>query len=173
MSCSSAFSPRRSIASSAARASALALAAALLLGGCATGPPLSAPADPIPDLRGTWRGTWGGTPLTLLVLDQNGTVTPGGIAFGPWPLTGESLPGLDGVLTFEVRGRPVSVNVRGRFGDWNGRLTLVVDGLTNNGEQLVLTHLAEDRLAGSGTSLPDWQPQGPVELRRATVSNRR
>ena len=55
---------------------------------------------------------------------------------------------------------PVSVNVKGRFGDWNGGLTLVIDALTQNGEQLVLTRLAEDRLTGTGTSRLRWEPQG-------------
>ncbi len=167
MSCSSVSSRRRSIASSASRASALALALALLAGGCATGPPLSAPLGPVPDLRGAWRGTWGGAPLLLRVLEQDGAYVAGGVTVGPWPLTGDRLPGLTGVITYTVSGRPVSANVQGRFGDWYGRLTLVLDLLTQHVEQIVLTRVAQDRLAGSGTSIVTWGPQGPVELLRA------
>ena len=141
---------------------------ALLVAGCAGGPVLTQPTVMIPDLRGTWRGTWGGAPITLLVLEQGGTTRQGGITVGPWPLTGAGLPALDGVLTYPSDGAPVSVNVRGRFGDWNGGFTLVVDALTRNGQQLVLTHVSGDRLRGAGTSRQSWDPQGPVELARAT-----
>ena len=106
---------------------ALALAVALALVACATGPRLTPPTSAIPDLRGTWKGTWGGTPLALLVIDQQGTVPVGGVTLGPWSLSGDALPALSGVLTFQSAGAAVSVNVRGRFGDWHDRLTLVLD----------------------------------------------
>jgi hypothetical protein len=167
MSCSSASSRRRSIASSASRASALALALALLLAGCATGPPLSAPRGPVPDLRGAWRGTWGGALLLLRVLEQDGAYVAGGVTVGPWPLTGDRLPGLTGVITYSVDGRPISANVQGRFGDWEGHLTLVLDLLNQHVDQIVLTRVAADRLAGNGASVVAWGPQGPVELLRA------
>ena len=143
---------------------------ALLLTACARGPVLTQPSAEVPDLRGTWRGTWGGAPITLLVLEQAGTTRQGGISVGPWALTGAGLPALAGVLTFPSNGAPVSVNVKGRFGDWNGGLTLVIDALTQNGEQLVLTRLAEDRLTGTGTSRLRWEPQGPVELVKKPAS---
>ena len=85
---------------------------------------------------------------------------------GPWLLFGQQLPGVSGVLTFTVGNEAISVNVRGRLGDSNGRLTLVLDPLTVNGEQITLTHVDEHRLAGVGTSRLTWEPQGPVELAR-------
>src|SRR5205823_14574273 len=97
----------------------LALAVALALAACATGPRLTPPTSAIPDLRGTWKGTWGGTPLALLVIDQQGTVPVGGVTLGPWSLSGDALPALSGVLTFQSAGAAVSVNARGRFGDWH------------------------------------------------------
>jgi hypothetical protein len=145
---------------------ALAVAVALALAACATGPRLTPPTSAIPDLRGTWTGTWGGTPLALLVIDQQGTLPVGGVVLGPWSLAGEALPALSGVLTFQSAGAAVSVNVQGRFGDWHDRLTLVLDALSPNGEQIVLSELTPDRLRGTGTSLPSWEPRGPVELRR-------
>ena len=137
---------------------------ALIVGACATEPRLGQPQDVVPDLRGTWQGTWGGAPVTLNVLEQGGCARQGGITVGPWPLTGAGLPSLAGVLTFPVRGEPVSVNVRGRFGDWNGGLRLLIDTLAAQPAQLLLTPIADDRLVGSGTSRLRWHPQGPVEL---------
>ena len=141
----------------------------LLLSACASEPVLTQPGAVIPDLRGTWRGTWGGAPATLLVLEQGGTARQGGISIGPWPLTGAGLPSLSGVLTFVSNGAPISVNVQGRFGDWNGGLAVVVDALTRDGQQLVLTRLDRDRLAGTGTSRLDWDPKGSVDLARASA----
>lgn len=142
---------------------------ALVLAACASEPRLDQPTQTVPDLRGTWRGTWGAAPITLLVLEQGGTTRQGGIAVGPWPLTGAGLPSLEGVLTYPSNGAPTSVNVRGRFGDWNGGFTLVVDALTRDGQQLVLTRIAGDRLSGSGSSRRSWDPQGAVELVRASA----
>ena len=146
-------------------ARALVAVLALLVSACASEPVLTQPSAVIPDLRGTWRGTWGGTPATLLVLEQGGTTRQGGITVGPWPLTGAGLPSLGGVFTFTSNGAPVSVNVQGRFGDWNGGLTVVVDALTDHGQQLVLRPAGE-RLIGTGTSRLAWDPAGPVELAR-------
>lgn len=137
---------------------------ALLLAACAATPPLSPPARPVPDLRGTWTGSWGGTPLTLLVLEQDVESASSGVSLGPWLMLGDPLPGLSGVLTFTVRSEAVSVNVRGRLGDSNGRLTLVLDPLTANGGQITLTSVDAQRLVGVGTSRASWEPQGPVEL---------
>jgi hypothetical protein len=154
------------------RLGGLVLGLALVLGGCAATPALTMPRQPIPDLRGTWTGTWGGTSLTLFVLEQNGESASGGVAVGSWSLLGERLPGLSGVLTLTVRGEAVSVNVRGRLGDSNGRLTLVLDQLTTNGAQITLTSVDEHRLAGVGTSRASWEPQGPVELTRQGTDGR-
>ena len=150
----------------AVMARTLVVVLALLLVGCASEPRLEQPAGVVPDVRGTWQGTWGGAPVTLLILEQGGTARQGGIRIGPWPLTGAGLPSVDGVLTFPVQGAPTSVNVRGRFGDWNGGLTLLIDTLTPDRAQLVLTRISDDRLTGSGTARPPWYPQGPVELVR-------
>ncbi len=126
---------------------------------------LTPPAKPGPDLRGTWTGTWGDTPLTLFVLTQEETATSD-LYVGLWPLFGQRSPGLSGVLTFTVRGEAISVNVWGRLGDSNGKLTLVLDPLTANGQQIFLTRVDEDHWAGVGTSRVSWEPQGPVELMR-------
>src|SRR5712692_1178738 len=126
---------------------------------------LTPPANPGPDLRGTWTGTWGDTPLTLFVLTQEETATSD-LYVGLWPLFGQRSPGLSGVLPFTVRGEAISVNVRGRLGDSNGKLTLVLDPLTANGQQIFLTRVDEDHWAGVGTSRVSWEPQGPVELMR-------
>ncbi len=139
----------------------------LLLAGCATTPPLTMPARPVPDLKGTWTGTWGGTRLTLLVLEQEDeSSSGGGVSLGPWLLLGDRLPGVSGVLTYTAREEAISVNVKGRLGDWNGKLTLVLDPATTNGAQITLTHVDERRLAGTGTSRASWEPQGAVELVR-------
>jgi len=119
----------------------------------------------VPDLKGTWTGTWGGTPLTLLVVTQE-EIPTSEVYVGPCPLFGQQLPGVSGVLTFTVRAEAVSVNVRGWLGDSNGRLTLGLEPLTVNGEQIRLPHVDEHRLVGVGTSRLSWEPQGPVELVR-------
>ncbi len=150
----------------------LAVGLMLLFDGCASALSLTTPARPVPDLRGTWAGTWGGTPLTLVVLEQEETPTSG-ISVGPWLLFGRSLPGVSGVLTFAVRDEAVSVNVRGRLGDSNGRLTLALDPLTVNGEQITLTRVDEHRLAGVGTSRVSWEPQGSVVLIRQAADGLR
>jgi hypothetical protein len=145
---------------------ALVLCLAVALGACATGPVLMQPTTDIPDLRGRWQGTWAGTPVTLLVLEQGGTARQGGIAVGPWPLTGAGLPSFDGVLTFVSNGKPVTVNAQGRFGDLDGRLAVVVEALTADRQQLVLSYVSPEVLAGFGTSRLDWDPRGPVDLSR-------
>lgn len=155
------------------RLNALAVVAlSVLLGACATTPTLTIPAEPLPDLRGTWTGTWGGTPLTLLVLEQHEASPVDGVTIGPWHVLGGELPGVSGVLTFTSRGEAISVNVRGRLGDSNGRLALVLEPLTVNGGQIVLTRIDPNRLAGAGTSPMRWEPQGPVELVRQSTQGR-
>jgi hypothetical protein len=143
-----------------------ALAALSLLACTTTPPPLAPPIGLMPDLRGTWKGTWGGTPVTLVILDQSDAVPVDGVSVGPWQVFGQSLPGLSGILSVKLRNEMVSVNVRGRFGNWNGRLTLVLEPATVNGGFLSLVRLADDRLTGTGTAQMSWEPQGPVELIR-------
>lgn len=144
---------------------------AVVLAGCGPVPPrLTPPSGPVPDLRGAWTGTWGGTPLTLFVLEQTEDAAASDVSVGPWALFGERLPGLSGVLTFVVEGKPISVNFRARLGDSNGRLTLVLDSLTTNGEQITLTQVDEHRMTGEGTSRPSWEPQGRIELVRRGVT---
>jgi len=148
------------------RRNGLVVALTALLGACSTMTPLTMPAGPAPDLRGTWTGTWGGAPLTLLVLEQHEASPGDGVSLGSWHVLGRELPGVSGVLTFTVRGEAISVNVQGRLGDSNRRLTLVLEPVTVNGGQITLTRLGEHRLAGVGTSQMSWEPQGPVELVR-------
>src|SRR3989441_10591444 len=107
----------------------LAVGLALLFGGGVSTPSLTRAGSQVPDLRGTWAGAWGGTPLTLVGGTQEETPTSGAYG-GPWLLFGQQLPGVSGVLTFTVGNEAISVNVRGRLGDSNGRLTLVLDPLT-------------------------------------------
>jgi hypothetical protein len=146
------------------RSAAGLLVLVLALGGCLQ--PLGPVQGLVPDLRGTWTGTWAGTPLTLVVLDQSGTLpADGGIVLGPWPLFGGTLPALTGVLTFQSADAPLSVNVQGRFGDLGGRLALVLDAVTQDSQRIVLSEVTPERLRGTGTSRLRWQPQGPVELR--------
>ncbi len=142
------------------------VAVALLLAGCATEVALAPPARSVPDLRGTWTGTWGGTPVTLVVLSQEEAYDSGTVAVGPWTLAGYPLPGVSGVMTFSIDGKATTVNVRGRVGDRDGRLTLVLGPLTAHGEQIVLARVGEDRLRGTGVSRATWEPQGPIELAR-------
>src|SRR5438445_12060922 len=91
---------------------ALALAVALALVACATGPRLTPPTSAIPDLRGTWKGTWGGTPPTGSVpcwaMTRSATGVPphvpfrvprrwgraqvGGVTPGPGPLSADAPP---------------------------------------------------------------------------------
>src|SRR5205809_7412273 len=116
----------------------LAVGLALLFGGCVCTPSLTRPVSQVPDLRGTWTGTWGGTPLTLVVVTQEEDPTSG-VFVGPWLLFGQQLPGVSGVLSFTVGNEAISVNVRGRVGESNGRLTFVLDPLSVNGGHTPLT----------------------------------
>jgi len=145
------------------RGAVLGAALALMLGGCVH--EMGTPQGLIPDLRGTWTGTWAGTPLTLVVIEQDGTLPDGGVELGPWSLAGPVFPALRGVLTFQSAGAPVSVNVQGRFGDLYGQLALILDLLTTNTQRIVLSEVTPELLRGIGTSRVRWEPQGPVELR--------
>ena len=145
---------------------ALVVALALGLAACAPQPFLAPPLEPVPDLRGTWRGTWAGAPVTLVVIEQGGVTTQGGVSIGAWPVSGTPLETVGGVFTFPSNGAPITVNVRGRLGHLDGNLALVVDALTRDVRQLVLAPVAEDRLVGGGKSNLGWEPFGPVELTR-------
>jgi hypothetical protein len=144
------------------------LALAALVSACATSPGLTMPDGPLPDLRGSWTGTWGGTPVSLMILEQQEAGPVDGVTIGPWHVLGRELPGVAGVLTFTSRGEATSVNVRGRLGDLNGRLALVLEPLTANGGHIALTRLGPNRMSGTGSSAMRWEPQGPVELARQT-----
>jgi len=137
-----------------------------LLGACAAPPALATPVGQMPDLRGTWTGTWGGAPVTLVILEQRDAEPVDGVTVGPWQVFGRTLPGVAGILTVKIRNEMVSVNVQGRLGTSNGRLALVLEPATVNGGWISLTRLGENRLAGTGTALMSWEPQGPVELIR-------
>jgi hypothetical protein len=145
---------------------ALVVALAALVGACAAPPALTTPVGLMPDLRGTWTGTWGGTPLTLVVLEQREAEAFDGVSVGTWQVFGRNLPAVAGTLSVKIRSEMVSVNVQGRLGTWNGRLTLVLEPATVNGGWITLTRLDENRLAGTGTAQMSWEPQGRVELIR-------
>jgi hypothetical protein len=148
------------------RAVVLVAAISALLGACAAPPSLAAPAGLMPDLRGAWAGTWGGTPVTLVILEQRDAEPVDGVTVGSWHVLGRNLPGVAGILSVKIRNEMVSVNVQGRLGAPNGRLTLVLEPATVNGGWISLTRLEENRLAGTGTAQMSWEPQGPVELIR-------
>lgn len=150
---------------------AVVLGLALVLAGCAGQLQPLPPARPVPDLRGTWSGTWGGTPVTLVVVEQNEVAGRGGLHVGPVPvdaiLRSARDQSVSGVITV-ARGREaVSASVDGRLGHLGGRVALVLEAATPAGTQtLVLSGVADDRLAGTGQSTFAWGPRGPVELKR-------
>ena len=142
------------------------VAVAALLVACAGPPQLASPVGLMPDLRGTWKGTWGGAPLTLIILEQRDGEPVDGVTVGPWQVLGRNLPGVAGILSVQLRGEMVSVNVQGWLGTSNGRLTLVLEPVTVNGGWISLAQVEANRLAGVGTGQMSWEPQGPVELSR-------
>jgi hypothetical protein len=148
------------------RVGGLVIGLAALLSACTAPPALTTPLGEMPDLRGTWTGTWGGTPLTLVVLEQRDAEAFDGVSVGSWQVFGRNLPAVAGILSVKIRSEMVSVNVQGRLGTSNGRLTLVLEPATVNGGWITLTRLDENRLAGSGRAQMSWEPQGPVELIR-------
>jgi hypothetical protein len=150
------------------RAPALAIALTLaLLTACTTTPPPAVPTPALPPLVGTWTGTWGGQPLTLTIAEQKDFDSRSGVYLGPVMVIGRHEPGVSGVMTYTVRGEPISVNVRGWLGYADGAITLLLDSEGTQGlQQLTLKNEAGERLVGSGSSSVSWGPQGPVELRR-------
>ena len=164
----------------------------LLVGACATAPtgpvvmvgqspalaspeprPVQAVPPPaaqvMPDPRGTWIGTWAQRPMTLVILKLE-EFPVGSVYIGPWAPFAQRQLGLSGVLTFTVRDEAISANVRGWFTAVNGRPALVLDPLTGNGQQIVLTRVERDYMSGVGTSRATWDPSGPVELVRRAGS---
>lgn len=143
---------------------------ALALAGCAGAPLPPAPTTAVPDLRGTWTGTWGGSPLTLLLVEQQGMAPVAGVHLGPAPLLGPRRPGLSGVMTFTVRGEAISVGVRGWLGSSNRTFVLVLEAAPPTGTQQLRLTTVGDHLAGTGESSFGWGPQGPIELTRRAAS---
>lgn len=142
---------------------------ALALAGCATAPPLGAPAVSAPDLRGSWAGTWGGEPFRLLVTEQTAGPGESGVVLGPWQLFGDRYPTVTGVMTSTIRGKPVSTNAQGLLGQTGTSLLLTLRASSSAGEQRVTLRLVDrDRLQGSGDSQHRWGPQGPAELTRTS-----
>ena len=145
----------------------LGLVLMLVLAGCATGEPVTPPAGPAPDLRGSWTGSWGGGPCVLLLTEQ--TIGPGesSVMLGPWPVFGERYPTVAGVLTSTIDGAQVSTRVEGQVGQTGGGLVLTLRARAGAGEQRLTLRLVDvDRLQGSGDSQYRWGPRGPAQLTR-------
>ena len=146
------------------------LGLALALAGCASGPAVPPPpamAPPPPDFRGTWMGTWGGAPLTLVVTEQAELGAYSGLYLGPLQVLGQRVPGVSGVMTSTVAGKPVSASVKGWLGSSGAAVTLLLQARTPHGtQQLTLTRGLADRLVGKGESDFPWGPRGDVELSR-------
>ncbi len=147
---------------------AAALAVVLALAGCATtpeGPPPTPTAAP--DLRGGWTGTWGGAPLTLTVTDQVDDAPYSGLYVGPWLVSGQRVPGMSGILTYQRRpGEPVSVAFNGWFVARTPMDLRVLASAPDGLQKLKLTLDGPDHLVGTGDSDNHFGPQGPVELTR-------
>jgi hypothetical protein len=147
----------------------LALAAGLMLAGCASGTPLpTPPTGEVPDLLGTWRGTWGGEPLVLLVTGQHEDTGYSGVFVGGAQIFGQRRPGISGVLTSTIRGAAVSSRAAGWFGrDATGRQVLLIQTDTpDGGQRLTLARVSESQLQGMGESDFRWGPKGPAQLTR-------
>jgi hypothetical protein len=143
------------------------VALALLVAGCAAGPPVASPAVAAPDLRGTWSGTWGGAPLTVIVIEQRTGHGESGLVIGPWQVLGEHYPTVSGVMTSSIRGEMVSTHMDGLVSDAGGRLVITVRARSAAGDQRMTLRLVDaDRLEGAGDSQFSWGPRGPVQLAR-------
>lgn len=154
----------------AAHALAVTLAIALAAG---CGPRLQTlpPGTKVPDVRGTWRGMWGTSQVVVTLTGDSFGFAPSTIDLGPVPInsviTGDREPTISGVITFEVRGQSVTTSVSGRIASFTGRTTLVLYASPADGDQeLVLTTVLPDRMAGNGSSTFTWGPQGKVDLLR-------
>jgi hypothetical protein len=129
-----------------------------------------------PDLSGTWKGTWGGAPTTLVIFKKSEAAFVGqalsGLTNFASTVVGQNDSEVRGTLSTNGRAGPLSVTVNGRLGLFNGRLTLVLTGQPgwtySDYQELVLTTVTPERLAGTGNSTAQWGPEGPVELKRET-----
>jgi hypothetical protein len=138
------------------------------LAGCQTMPPAPPEGVAVPDLRGTWTGTWGNGPATLVIRDQASVHGARGLYAGPWQILGETRPNVSGILTFTLRGEPVSTSMEGWLG-YSGGLRLVVEATApSGGRQELVLDVDDGRLTGTGTSTFRWAPQGAVALTRLT-----
>ncbi len=114
---------------------------------------------------------WGKSQLLLTLTGSDSQYAPSVLNIGPIPIdsviTGDKEPTVSGVITYEVRGEPVSTSVTGRIAFFTGRVTLVLYASPADGDQeLVLTTLQPNRLAGNGSSTFRWGPQGKIDLLR-------
>jgi hypothetical protein len=136
-------------------------------------PPQVAPPG-WPDLSGTWRGTWGEAPTTLVIFkkSERGFVSQAlsGYSNFAQAAVGENDAEVKGTLSTDGKAGPMSVAVAGRMGMFNNRLTLVLTGQPgwswNDYQELVLTTVTPEQLAGNGTSTVQWGPSGPINLKR-------
>jgi len=142
-----------------------------IAGGC--GPRLQSlpPGTKVPDVRGTWRGMWGKSQVVITITGDDLAYAPSALNIGSIPIdsviTRDREPTLAGVITFEVRGEPVSTSVTGRIASFTGRTTVVLYASPSDGDQeLVLTTVQPNRLAGNGSSMFTWGPQGKIDLTR-------
>jgi hypothetical protein len=145
------------------------LALLVAVAGCESAPPAPPPTGSVPDLRGTWTGTWGGAPVTLVVTGEEDVGAGSGVYLGSWQVLGQRNPGLSGVLTTTVRGERVSLAATGRLTSNAGRPAVLLTATGPAGAQeLRLTHVAPDRLRGTGESSYAWGPRGVAELTRVS-----
>jgi hypothetical protein len=142
-----------------------------LAAGC--GPRLQSlpPGTKVPDVRGTWRGMWGKSQVLVTLTGDDLAYAPSSLNLGPIPIgsviTRDKEPTISGIIMFEVRGESVSTSVTGRIASFTGRTTLVLYASPADGDQeLVLTTVLPDRMAGNGSSAFTWGPQGKVDLLR-------
>ncbi len=129
------------------------------------------PGTKVPDVRGTWRGIWGTSQVVVTLTGDDIAYAPSTLNIGPLPIdsviTRDRQPILSGVITFEVRGQPVSTSVSGRIASFTGRTTVVLYASPSDGDQeLVLSTVQPNRLAGNGSSTFTWGPQGTIDLIR-------
>jgi hypothetical protein len=103
--------------------------------------------------------------VTLVVTDQTDLSAYSGLYFGSAQLLGHSAPGVWGVMTSTIAGKPVSTSVRGWLGSRGAAVTLWLNAQGLHGAQwLTLTRVQRNRLVGRGGSDSRWGPQGDVEL---------
>jgi hypothetical protein len=114
---------------------------------------------------------WGQSQVVITLTGDDLAYAPSVLNIGPIPIdsviTRDKQPTLSGVITFEVRGQPVSTSVTGRIASFTGRTTVVLYASPSDGDQeLVLTTVQPNRLTGNGSSTFTWGPQGKIDLTR-------